>query len=426
MRNLGLQVVRLCAVSAPLVALVLTTASAAAGTCSWDYCDECDLSNCRLSCCYDPPELWLVNTRCVPKCSNLDWGFEHISWKRYDRERCCWVRETRESFLAQEANMPTLIFAHGNTLKHPQAMEQCWDIYRRMRCCPGQKRLVFWSWPAEVVYKRPIITPRKTILKNLRIKFVYSEYQGYYMAKLVQQMSLAQRTTIGGHSYGCIHGAVAGHYLGGGCLRGLILDGGAPVERPNLRICVVSGAFDNDSMCLCGRYGQSFIAAEKVFNTRNRRDSTLKNWHEVSFRGRPATGYTGINPACLGEYAYKLCQMTTTAEVGKSHYIGPHLESNRFMAALCCFAFPKCCERAKALQQGIPYEHGVPGEEVVPADEDAPLEPIPSGFSETGDDEAEAVCEDDAWVEDLDSGESEAAVADAGAAADDQPATTTR
>jgi hypothetical protein len=422
------------------VLLVATTAPAAwAGGCSWDYCDECDLSNCRLSCCYDPPELWLVNTRCVPKCSNLDEGFEHISWKRYDRETCCWVRETRESFLAQEANMPTLIFSHGNTLKHPQAMEQCWSIYKRMRCCPGQKRLVFWSWPAQVVYKRPIITPRKTIMKNLRIKFVYAEYQGYYMAKLVQQMSLAQRTTLGGHSYGCISSAVAAHYLGGGTLRCLALEGGMPVERANLRVAVVSGAFDNDSMCLCGRYGMSFIAAEKVFNTRNRRDSTLKNWHQVSLRCRPAIGYVGINPACLGEHAHKLCQMTTTAEVGKSHYISPHLDSNRFMAALCCFAFPKCCERVKAIKQGLPYEEGVPaGEEVTPEGEEVPLEPIPSGFSDTGEDgELEFLCEDDAWTDGLDSAELQAeaeaaeqegtaAVADASESLDVKEPTTTR
>ena len=66
-----------------------------------------------------------------------------------DAACCHWVDETWESFLAQEANMPTLIFAHGNTLQHDPAMDQCWDVYKRMRCCPGQKRLVFWSWPAQ-------------------------------------------------------------------------------------------------------------------------------------------------------------------------------------------------------------------------------------------------------------------------------------
>ncbi len=324
-------------------ALVAATAAvASAGSC-WDQCDECDLHNCNLSCCYDPPELWVINTRCVPKCSNLDQGFECISYQRYDACRHCFVKECRESFLAQEASMPTLFFVHGNTLKHPQAMEQCWEVYHRMRCCPGPKRLVFWSWPAQIAFKRPILRPKQLILKNLRIKFVYSEYQGYYMAKLIQQMSFAQRITIGGHSYGAIHAAVAAHFLGGGCLRGLVLDGGMPVQRDNFRIAMISAAFDCGSIYPGCRYGNAFTACEKVFNTRNPIDKTLKNWPKVSLCGAKALGVTGINPFRLGEYQPKLCQMTTTGDVGKSHYIKPYLGSDRFVAALCCISFPKCC-----------------------------------------------------------------------------------
>ena len=334
-----------------LVRLVLATAiaaalaaTAAAQYCTPDQCDECDLNNCRLSCCYDPPELWLFNTRCAPKCDNLDAGFEQISIKRWDPACRRFVNETLESFLAQEANMPTLIFSHGNTLQHDGAMDQCWNIYQRMRCCPGQKRLVFWSWPAQIHFKRPLITPRKLIEKNLKIKFVFAEYQGYYMAKLLERMSLSQRTTVGGHSYGAISAAVAAHYLGGGSLRGLSLASGAPVERANLRVAIVSGAFDNNAMDLGGRYGCAFIAAEKVYNTRNCMDSTLKGWPKISMCGRPAVGVTGINANNLGEHAHKLCQHTLTGDVGKSHYIEPHLASGRFMNALCCIAFPACID----------------------------------------------------------------------------------
>jgi hypothetical protein len=315
---------------------------ASAQYCTPDQCDECDLNNCRLDCCNEPPELWLVNTRCVNKCCNLDEDFERISVKRYDPACCMFVPETWDSLIAQEANMPTLIFAHGNTLQHKGAMEQCWEVYNKMRCCPGKKRLIFWSWPAQVVYKRPIIRPRVVVEKNLHIKFVYAEYQGYYMAKLVQRMSMQQRVTVGGHSYGGIMAAVCAHYIGGGELRCLSLAGAQPVERANFRVAIVSGAFDNDAMCLGGRYGQSFIAAEKVYVTRNATDSTLRRWPDISFRCRKAIGVTGIDANCLGEHAHKLCQQTLTADVGESHYIEPHLASARFMNALCCIAFPAC------------------------------------------------------------------------------------
>src|SRR5690606_22810089 len=106
-------------------------------------------------------------------------------------------------------------------LKHRGAMKGCWDIYAKLRCCPGKKRLVFWSWPAQRVYKTQGFRIREMIQKNLRIKYVYAEYQGYYLASLVQRMSLSQRVMLSGHSYGAISTAVALHLMGGGTVRGM-------------------------------------------------------------------------------------------------------------------------------------------------------------------------------------------------------------
>jgi hypothetical protein len=334
---------------AAAVILAATAVAASAQYCTPDQCDECNPRNCNMSCCHAPPDLWVFNTRCVPKCNNLDAGFEHISIKHWDPSCNRWVKETLESYLAQEASMPTLIFAHGNTLQDKGAMKQCWFLYGKMRCCPGQKRLVFWNWPAQIAIKRPILRPRKLIMANLRIKYVYSEHQAYYMAKVVQRMSMAQRVTVGGHSYGAIIASGAAHFLGGGELRGLTLAGAVAAERPNFRVANISGAFDNDAMIPGYRFGQSFVAAEKVLNTRNCRDSTLDNWPKVSLRGRKAIGVTGINANLLGQYANKLCQITMTADVGKSHYIKPHMGSARLVNLLCCFAFPECAACANGL-----------------------------------------------------------------------------
>ncbi len=326
-----------------LLFLVLTTPSlATAQYCTRDQCDECNLCRCSQRCCHELPELWLINTRCAPRCQNLDSGFDCISYKRYDRQCCRWVQESLESFLAQEATMPTLFYSHGNSLNHKNAMKSCWMVYKKMRCCPGSKRLVFWSWPAERVYKTEGLRVRKMIEKNLRVKYVYAEYQGYYMAKLVNQMSLSQRVMMSGHSYGGITTAAAMHYLGGGCLRGLTFAGGAAVERPNLRTAVISGAFDHDMLNPGHRYGQAFVAAEKIFVTRNINDRTLKKWPKTSWRGRRAIGVLGVNANCLGEHRSKLCQQTMSSDVGTSHYLKPHLKSVRFVSALCCLSFPDC------------------------------------------------------------------------------------
>lgn len=337
-----------------LLALILSTCSlsgtASAQYCTPDQCDECNLCSCSQRCCHELPELWLVNTRCAPRCKNLDCGFERLIYKRYDRQCCRWVRESRESFLAQEATMPSLFYAHGNSLNHKNAMKGCWQIYCKMRCCAGPKRLVFWSWPAERVFKTKRLRVREMIEKNLRIKYVYAEYQGYYMAKLVDQMSLTQRVMMSGHSYGGITSSAAAHFLGGGCLRGLTLAGAAAVERPNLRAAVISGAYDHDMLNPGNRYGQAFVAAEKIYVTRNIKDRTLKKWPKTSWRCKRAIGVLGVNANCLGVYRNKLCQQTMTGDVGTSHYLKPHLNSVRFVAALCCLSFPQCnnCPAAMA------------------------------------------------------------------------------
>jgi hypothetical protein len=293
-----------------------------------------------MCCCNSLPEMWVINTRCAPRCNNLDRGFEMISYQRYDRCRGCFVQESRESFLAGEATTPTLFYIHGNSLKHKGAMKGFWDVYEKMRCCPGPKRLVCWSWPAERVYKTERLRVREMIRKNLQIKYVYAEYQGYYLAKLVSQMSLSQRVTLSGHSYGAITAAVALHLMGDGCVRGMTLAGGAPVERANLRAVMISAAFDCDMLYPGHRYGQAIVAAEKIMSTFNGHDRTLKKWPRTgSLRGCPALGYSGMSVGRLGQYRHKFLQINTYPENGRSHYLGPHLANPRFMSAYCCTAF---------------------------------------------------------------------------------------
>ena len=219
-----------------------------------------------------------------PKCSNLDRGFEMISYQRYDRCRGCFVKETRESFLAQEASMPTLFYIHGNSLKHKGAMKGFWDVYEKMRCCPGKKRLVCWSWPAERVYKTEGLRFREMIRKNLQIKYVYAEYQGYYLAKLVSQMSLVATRDPVGPQLRCDHFG-GGLALDGWWLHSWLDDwqGGAPVERANLRGVMISAAFDCDMLYPGHRYGQAFVAAEKIMSTFNCHDRTLRKWPKIGF-----------------------------------------------------------------------------------------------------------------------------------------------
>lgn len=295
--------------------------------------DACEL------CEHSAPELWVVNSRCAPRCTGLDEGFNKLTYERWDPDCRKFQRETLESFLASQANIPTMIFSHGNTLTHEKAMEACWKVYERIKVCPGRKMLVFWSWPAEILYKRPLIRPFDLVQENIKAKYVYAEYQGYYIAKLSGMMSTAQPLTFSGHSFGGVTVICALHYLGGGCLNGLTLEGGEPVERHNVRAAIISGALDNDSMYPGYRYGQSFAPVETFYTTYNDQDSTLKRWPKYSFRGQEAAGYTGICASRLGPYSHKLFQQKLTDDVKRSHYMKPHLASTRMISAICQTAF---------------------------------------------------------------------------------------
>ncbi len=298
--------------------------------------------NCVSSgaCCRSVPDLWVVNSRAAPVCCGLDEGFSRLTYQRWDAQCNVFVSETLESFLAAQADIPTLLFSHGNTLTHDAAMKSCWKIRDRLGDCPGRKLMVYWSWPAEILYTRPLARPVRLVRDNIRAKYVYSEYQGYYIAKLASLMSTSQPLTLSGHSYGGVTAICALHYLGGGELNGLVLDGGSPAQRHNLRAAIVSGALDNDHMYPEGRYGQSFAPVEIFYTTYNDRDATLKRWPTHSFRGQQAAGYTGICASRLGPYADRLFQQKLTEDVGTSHYIRPHLASDRMVSAICHVAFP--------------------------------------------------------------------------------------
>lgn len=297
-------------------------------------------------CQYSAPELWVVNSRCAPRCCGLEEGFERLTYERYCPEECRFIRMDRESFLAAQANIPTLLFSHGNSLKHKGALESAWIAYNAIKSCPGPKMLVLYSWPAEMLYKRPLIRPVKLLRDNIQAKYVYAEYQGYYVAKLAEMMSRSQPLTLSGHSYGGAMVTIALHYIGGGELNGLVLPTGSPVERPNLRASIVSGAMDNDHVYPGHRYCQAFVAVEKYHTTFSTIDATLKRWPTHSFRGQEAQGYTGLCASRLGENGHKLFQQCLTNDVGKSHYMKEHFGSKRMVAAICETAFNSgvsCC-----------------------------------------------------------------------------------
>lgn len=295
-------------------------------------------SNCPLA-EFSSPSFWVINTRCSPRCKGLDAGFETLKYQRYCCETRRFVNDTRDNFLIAQSQQPTLFFVHGNSLEHEGAMENAWQMYQRMKVCPGPKMLVLWSWPAQVLYNRPLIRPLALARKNIKAKYVYAEHQGYYLAKLTSMTSPEQPVTLGGHSFGAACCLVAAHYLGGGQLNGLCLEGGVAAERPGLRASLISPALDNDHLYSGHRYGQALAALEQLHTTFSEKDATLRRWPTHSRRKQQALGFTGLCKQRLGEHSCKVTQNRLTDEVGRSHYMATHLASIQMTTSICQTAF---------------------------------------------------------------------------------------
>lgn len=286
-------------------------------------------------------ELWVISSRGAPKCSNLDVGFEYLNYQKWDSACNVFQSSNREELLQCESEMPSLLFVHGNSLDAEESMSLCWDVHRRVKRCSGPKRLIFWSWPSEAVYKRPLIRPVKTIRKNVNAKYTYAENQGYYISKLANMLSLSQPVTLGGHSFGGLAVVSALHYLGGGVLNGRTGQDATTLQRSNLRAAIVAAAIDNDALYPGCRYGNALMPVESFLTTFNPRDSILRRWPTLSSRGKEAVGFTGICASRLGCSSHKLIQVNMTEETGRAHDMRSHLASARMISAICRTAFPE-------------------------------------------------------------------------------------
>ena len=180
---------------------------------------------------------------------------------------------------------------------------------------------------------------------------------------------------------------MAAHFLGGGELRGLTLAGGDAVERPNLRVANVSGAFDNDAMIPAAGSASAFVAAEKVLR-HAQLHATARSTTGPRFRSAAArpSASPASTPTCSASTASKLCQITMTGDVGSSHYIEPHMDSGRLVNPLCCFSFPECaaCNAAPAatanLDAAAIKSAKVVANEVDEEDDSQILKTLPSNF----------------------------------------------
>jgi hypothetical protein len=228
---------------------------------------------------------------------------------------------------AQQPDMPTDFWIHGNRTDAGQAQEEGLSVYQQLTACaPSDRpiRFVIYSWQA---------TPIRGIREDAREKAVRTNSEGYYLAWLINAMDHRVPVNVMGYSFGARIATGALHLLGGGTLCGRSLP--KPIEpRAPVNTVLIAGAVNNDWLAVGHTHGMALATVDRMLALNNYCDRALKHYPAVDPCGRPqALGYTGAVGG-LGENGKKLRQMNMCCAVGKEHYWGNYFYNASIVAMI--------------------------------------------------------------------------------------------
>jgi hypothetical protein len=275
-------------------------------------------------------EFWVVSTRgnavqCDPY-APID-AFPVKEWVHGG-----WRPSSMAELLATSGRLPTIVYAHGNGLNEVEALETAFLLYDGLRgCAPCPFRFILWSWPAEL--------PAKHLQERIQKHARQADYEGFAVARVVQQMIPGPPISISGHSLGSPITTSAMHHLGGGAI-GIRSLGGPIPEFYDLRAALIAGALDNDLLLPGMRYDQALNRADRFLVFKNTEDKVLPMWPFFSERGMEAMGYTGaiVSPA-MGDMLMRLEHVSTTPYVGSRHASPVYFRQPDILRILCCVFF---------------------------------------------------------------------------------------
>jgi hypothetical protein len=257
-------------------------------------------------------EVWLVSTRCLgcPSCESTPPNFE--VW-RLDCEANRWDASSLDAFLkAQQPNMPTDIYVHGNRTEAGEAQSQGLSVYHQLTAgVSGDKpiRFVIFSWPS---------SPIRGLKEDARVKAARTNSDGYYLGWLVNKIDPRVSVNLIGYSFGARIVTGALQLIGGGPLMGRVLPEKVEKRAP-MQAVLIAAAVNNDWLAIGRPHGEALNAVDGMLALNNYCDRALKHYSVIDPCSRPsALGYTGAYGP-LGDNAAKLEQHNMCCAVGKEH-----------------------------------------------------------------------------------------------------------
>ncbi|MBN1394854.1 MAG: alpha/beta hydrolase [Pirellulales bacterium] len=259
-------------------------------------------------------DIWLLSTRCAPRCGPLQSAAENVRYWRL-RDDCC-LEEAEAGDFQADAAASIVVYVHGNGTESDEAAAKGMYVYRSIRRAAGDGtfRCVVWSWPAGKVCRR--------IKNDLLLKAQYCDVESYYLASWLDALPPETKVGLVGHSFGPRIIVGAAHLLAGGEVAGRRMSDETVAawtagKRGRLRAVLLAAAIDADRLAEGGGRESALSILEKTLVTRNPCDRVLRWYPRLCGRcGPQAMGFIG---PCRVEDSAKVRVVDVSCSVGKPH-----------------------------------------------------------------------------------------------------------
>ncbi|MBN1853495.1 MAG: alpha/beta fold hydrolase [Pirellulales bacterium] len=282
-------------------------------------------------------QIFLVSTRQLG-CQGCGADMSRLACQIYDSPEGGCSRQWRSVpldafYAADHADIPTIVYVHGNRISPGEDQERGFMVYRALMQhsqSDAPIRFLIFSWPT---------TEGRRPLKDFRIKADLSDQTAHPLAWVIDRISPDVRIALVGYSYGArvISGAL--HLLGGGMQCGCGLSERIHPVRTPLRVVYLAPAVSDSWMLPGFCHEMALSQVDHMLLTINPCDPAMKYFHMSTYRSersrrcRPmALGAYGVaNLAWLGESASRIEQMNVCCAVGRDHLEVSYLAAWNFM-----------------------------------------------------------------------------------------------
>ena len=263
-------------------------------------CDSCGIR--------PQDQVFLVSTRHLD-CQALNQDVPNFEISRYDDGN--WQPAPGYDFCANDRELRTIIFVHGNRVDSSFAILGGLTVYRKLVECAADEpiRFIIWSWCSD-----RICGPRR----DARHKADAADEEAVLFGRFIGRLPADQEVGLIGFSFGARIVSGGLHLVGGGTWLGHRLPACSPSK---FHTVLWAGALNNDWLIPGHAFGQAVNACPHWLITINPCDESLKYYKLLDRRcGTHAVGFTGLaGKSQLGDFAAGIRECTVQHLVGKSH-----------------------------------------------------------------------------------------------------------